>query len=85
MPILFVQQPIAQNQSGEIISAVEHNHLKKESIIEIGQWLLQKNTDCKDKLTVFKSVGLAIQDLSVANAVYQNALKKNLGELFSIS
>ncbi|HAU1481478.1 TPA: ornithine cyclodeaminase family protein, partial [Legionella pneumophila] len=33
----------------------------------------------------FKSVGLAIQDLSVANAVYQNALKKNLGELFSIS
>ncbi|CZG94802.1 ornithine cyclodeaminase family protein [Legionella pneumophila] len=72
-------------ESGEIISAVEHNHLKKESIIEIGQWLLQKNTDCKDKLTVFKSVGLAIQDLSVANAVYQNALKKNLGELFSIS
>lgn len=72
-------------ESGEIISAIEQGQLQKESIIEIGQWLLEKNTDYKDKLTVFKSVGLAIQDLSVAEVVYRNALKNNLGALFSIS
>ncbi|WP_408605468.1 hypothetical protein [Legionella tunisiensis] len=39
----------------------------------------------KPHLTVFKSVGLAIQDLSVAEVVYQNALKNNLGSSFSLS
>lgn len=30
-------------------------------------------------VTVFKSVGTAIQDVCTAQAVYQSALKKNLG------
>ncbi|KGP63943.1 ornithine cyclodeaminase [Legionella norrlandica] len=72
-------------ESGEIISAIGEGQLQQESIIEIGHWLLEKNTDYKDKLTVFKSVGLAIQDLSVAEVVFQNALKNNLGTVFSIN
>ncbi|MBI2786255.1 MAG: ornithine cyclodeaminase family protein, partial [Legionella longbeachae] len=72
-------------ESGEIISAVKELQLKQDSIIEIGHWLNQKNTDYKNQLTVFKSVGLAIQDLSVAALVYQNATHKNLGMSFSLS
>ena len=72
-------------ESGEIISAVDHHQLKKESIIEIGQWLLHKKVDYKNALTVFKSVGLAIQDLSVAAVVYNNALCKKLGTPFMLT
>lgn len=73
------------SESGEIIRAVEQNTLKKENILEIGQWLLSKELDYKNHSTVFKSVGLAIQDLSVAQVVYRNALKNNLGIDFPIN
>lgn len=71
-------------EAGEIISAMNHNHLQKESIIEFGNWLLHKRPDHKKHITVFKSVGLSIQDLSVASVVYQNALIKNLGTSFTL-
>lgn len=72
-------------ESGEIISAIQQNRLKQKFIIEIGQWLVNKKPNYKNKLTVFKSVGLAIQDLSVANVVYSNAMNKNLGIPFAIN
>lgn len=84
--VVFVDQlEAALSESGEIIKAVEQNSLKKESIIEIGQWLLRKNGDYKPHLTVFKSVGLAIQDLSVAEVVYQNAFDNNFGMNLTIN
>ncbi|CAM2907852.1 ornithine cyclodeaminase family protein [Legionella worsleiensis] len=84
--VVFVDQLEAVlSESGEIIKAVEQKTLKKEAIIEIGQWLLHKEVDYKNHSTVFKSVGLAIQDLSVAEVVYRNALKNNLGINFSIN
>lgn len=72
-------------ESGEIINAIAQQQLKQESIIEIGSWLTHKRPDYKNQLTVFKSVGLAIQDLSVASVVYRNALENNLGTPFTLS
>ncbi|HHT0594154.1 TPA: ornithine cyclodeaminase family protein [Legionella anisa] len=72
-------------EAGEIISAVQQSQLKQESIIEIGDWLMHKNADYKNQITVFKSVGLSIQDLSVASVVYQNAMNKKLGTLFALT
>lgn len=40
---------------------------------------------CETTQTVFRSVGLAIQDLSVAQVIYQNALKMNLGSPFFLN
>lgn len=82
---VIVDQLVAvMSESGEIINAVQQQKLKKESIIELGSWLTQKGPDFKDQLTVFKSVGLAIQDLAVAQVVHQNALKMNLGSMFKL-
>lgn len=83
--VIVDQLEAALAESGEIINAVENNMLKKESIIEIGQWLLNKNDGYKECLTVFKSVGLAIQDLSVARVVYQNAVNQGFGQEFTLS
>jgi ornithine cyclodeaminase len=83
--VLVDQLDATLAESGEIIHAIEEHRLKKESMIEIGQWLLQKKEDHKEQLTVFKSVGFAIQDLSVAQVVYQNALTQGLGHDFLLN
>ena len=72
-------------ESGEIISALKHNQLKQNAIIELGDWLLHKKPDYKSNLSVFKSVGLSIQDLSVADVVYKNAMEKKRGVSFALS
>jgi alanine dehydrogenase len=42
-----------------------------------------KGRTSNDEITLFKSVGLAIQDLSVARAVYDEAVKAGVGSEFS--
>lgn len=83
--VIVDQIEAAMSEAGEIINAVEQQKLKKESIIELGSWLLKKTPHFQEQLTVFKSVGLAIQDLSVAQVVYQNASKMNLGSTFKLN
>jgi ornithine cyclodeaminase/alanine dehydrogenase len=41
-----------------------------------------KGRESDDEITLFKSVGLAIQDMSVARAVYDEALKQGIGTDF---
>lgn len=83
--VIADQREAVLAEAGEIISAIHQHHLTKESIIELGHWLLHKKDNYKKRLTVFKSVGLAIQDLSVAEVVYQNAQANNLGMPFALS
>lgn len=71
-------------ESGEIFHAVENHLLTKEKIIEIGSWLLKKDENYQRQRTVFKSVGLAIQDISVAEVVFQNAVKNKFGTSFAL-
>ncbi|MGQ3891350.1 ornithine cyclodeaminase family protein [Legionella sp. CNM-4043-24] len=83
--VIADQREAVLAESGEIISAVEQGLLKKNAIVELGPFLLQKHDDFKNKLSVFKSVGLAIQDMSVASQVYTNAMKQGLGTAFTLS
>ena len=83
--VIADQREAVLAESGEIISAVNEHQLKQDSIIEIGHWLLRKDVNYKNQLTVFKSVGLAIQDVSIASLAYCNAIKNNLGVRFSLS
>lgn len=83
--VIVDQLSAALAEAGEIISAINHNYLSKESIIEIGTWLTHKNPDYKNRRSVFKSVGLSIQDLSVASVVHRNARNNNLGTPFIFS
>ncbi|KTD11869.1 ornithine cyclodeaminase [Legionella gratiana] len=83
--VIVDQLHAALTEAGEIISALKQGTLKQESMIEIGDWLLHKKPDYKNQLTAFKSVGLSIQDLSIASVVYQNAITKKLGTLFALN
>lgn len=83
--VIVDQIEAAMSEAGEIIHAVGQQKLAKESILELGCWLLNKAPLHQNQLTVFKSVGLAIQDLSVAQVVYHNAIKMNLGSAFKLN
>lgn len=83
--VVVDQIEAAMTESGEIINALTQQKINKDSIIELGTWLEKKTPDIQEQLTVFKSVGLAIQDLAVAQVVYQNALKMGLGASFELS
>jgi len=44
---------------------------------------IQGRTD-EEEVTVFKSVGVAVQDLAAAYAVYQSAIINNLGQMIHL-
>ena len=75
--VIVDQKDAALAEAGEIISALQEHCINQNDIMEIGA-LLSSNLKSKQntKLSVFKSVGLAIQDISIAHAVYANAVKK---------
>lgn len=83
--VIVDQKEASMSEAGEIIAAIDEQKLEKESLTELGSWLAQDTSELQNTLTVFKSVGLAIQDLSVAQVVYNNALAMNLGSNFKLN
>jgi ornithine cyclodeaminase len=79
------QLEAALSEAGEVIAALEANCLNQSSILELGSLLNEQHHSLKQQLTVFKSVGLAIQDISIAEKVYHNALQQQLGYCFDLT
>ena len=77
--IVVDQKEAALAEAGEVITAIESGHVKEKQLIELGELLQHRNSAYLKQLTLFKSVGLAIQDISIASCVYQNAVKDGLG------
>lgn len=82
--IIVDQIDAALAEAGEVISAIENQVIDRSALKEIGSLLSSKPMGLKNKLTVFKSVGLAIQDISVAEVVYTNAIRENVGYEFEM-
>ncbi len=69
----------ALKEAGEIRFALKNNIIDKKNINEIKS-LISKNYNYQYKLSIFKSVGNAIQDLIVANLVFSLANRKKIGK-----
>lgn len=82
--VVVDQVEAAMAEAGEIISALKANCIRKEDLIELGLLAIKGPLQNMRNITVFKSVGLAIQDISIAHEVYLNALKKGLGTSISL-
>jgi ornithine cyclodeaminase/alanine dehydrogenase-like protein (mu-crystallin family) len=69
-------------ESGDLIKPISAEIISENHIAgEIGDFLLNRITgrDSKDQITLFKSVGVAIQDYAVATDVYNEALNHGFG------
>ena len=56
--VIVDQIEAAMKESGEIINAVEQQKIKKESIIELGSWLLKKDRMFKNNLLYLNRLAL---------------------------
>jgi ornithine cyclodeaminase/alanine dehydrogenase-like protein (mu-crystallin family) len=72
----------ALNEAGDFIIAkqeglIDDNHIQGE----IGEVLIgrKKGRTSRDEFTIFKSLGIAVEDLASANFLYEQATSKNVG------
>ena len=76
---IFVATMFAAKESGDIANPLKDNVIQKGEIKEFAG-LLGKNEIFENRTIFFKSVGMALFDLTVASAVYQLAMEKKLGQ-----
>jgi alanine dehydrogenase len=80
--IVVDSREAALAEAGDLIVAIERGEIRIEDIYgEIGEIAagLKAGRESDDEITYFKSVGNAAQDAAVAQAIYQQALKDDLG------
>ncbi|OKH86835.1 ornithine cyclodeaminase family protein [Thalassospira sp. TSL5-1] len=73
-------------EKGETSHAVKNNIITRDGIhAEIGEILLghKSGRESEDEITLFDSTGMAIQDNTTANRIYQNAINRNIGSFFT--
>ena len=75
---VFVDTMHAKRESGDIKIPLEKGAIKEDDVIPFSE--LMKNPELKNNgLNVFKSVGMALFDITCADLIYRNAKKKGLG------
>jgi alanine dehydrogenase len=74
-------------ECGDILLALKENSIAEDAIhAEIGEVLARTKTGRSNtsEITLYKSVGIAIQDVAAANLVYRKAREKGIGTLVEI-
>ena len=72
----------ALQEAGDLMSAIESGSFAKDRIhAELGDVVIgkKKGRESREQVTLFKSVGVAIEDVAVAAWVYREAKNKGLG------
>lgn len=75
------------NESGDFINPLKSGKLKEEDITgEIGDYILGniKGRENEKEITLFKTTGTAVLDIISARSIYENAVKKEIGEKVDI-
>jgi ornithine cyclodeaminase/alanine dehydrogenase len=73
----------AQTEAGDIVIPIAEGAITYDHVVgEIGAVLLGRapGRSAEDEITVFKSVGMAVQDAVTAPIVYRRALEQGLGQ-----
>ena len=72
----------ALNEAGDYLLAAKEGLINADSIVaEVGELLIgtKPGRNSVDEITLFKSLGLAIEDVASAEYLYQKALSQNFG------
>lgn len=76
---LSIDSDFARYETGDIINPIKNGWIKEENVYTIGELLMGKRKLDVSKTTVFKSTGMALFDLYVAQIVYEQAIKRKIG------
>jgi ornithine cyclodeaminase len=76
---LVIDSAFARHETGDIINPINKDFIKEENVYTIGKLLTGKRKLDASKTTIFKSAGMALFDLYVAQAMYEEAIRRNIG------
>ena len=83
--VVVDQREAALAEAGEIIQAISAGLLQENNLIELGSLIhnpkLGRNSP--EQITIFKSVGLAIQDVSAAQKALDAAIRDSVAHLLN--
>ncbi|MEM2896492.1 MAG: ornithine cyclodeaminase family protein [Candidatus Bathyarchaeia archaeon] len=85
--VIVDSKEAALKEAGDLIIPIKAGAISPDKIYaELGDLITGKKLGRKSKeeITVFKSVGLAIQDVSTAKLVYEKATKGNIGKTVEV-
>jgi len=84
MSVLVDEREASIKESGEINRAIQNNVILDSDIKELGHLLLTDEATSLKKRTLFKSVGNAVQDVVVADSVFNQANRLGLGKQVTV-
>jgi len=72
----------ARKESGEILTAIEARKLNRRQVHELADIVVGRVPGRTDpaEVTLFKSLGVALEDVAVAHVVYRKALAQGIGQ-----
>jgi alanine dehydrogenase len=70
----------ARHEAGDLVPLIEAGTLAWESLLELGDVIIGKVPRPENGIAVFKSLGLAIEDVAVGSLVYERAIERGIGE-----
>jgi ornithine cyclodeaminase/alanine dehydrogenase-like protein (mu-crystallin family) len=72
--------------AGDLTIPISKGVISQSQLLELGQIVRGEKTGRVDEkeITLFKSVGLALEDVSVALKVYRKAEKENVGQILEL-
>ena len=78
---LYIDTNDAIAESGDIIHPLQKGWITNDKILTLGHYLNRQKTrsTSRDETTFFKSVGMALFDVTAAKLIYDQATKKSLG------
>lgn len=75
---VWVDTPFAAKESGDIATPLENNLIQENQVNTISNLVANKQYD-QSGTSFFKSVGMALFDVVVAEYLYKKAIKENIG------
>jgi ornithine cyclodeaminase/alanine dehydrogenase-like protein (mu-crystallin family) len=77
--MLSIDSEFARHETGDILNPLKKKIIAKKNVYALGKLITGKKRIDVNKTTVFKSTGMALFDLYVAQAIYEAAVKKKVG------
>lgn len=79
--IVVVDTDFAKEESGDLYVPIQKGLIKSGDIKNMGEFLKENNNvNLKEKTTLYKSVGMGLFDMVVADKIYKKSLEKKIGQ-----
>ncbi|MGO9851279.1 MAG: ornithine cyclodeaminase family protein [Steroidobacteraceae bacterium] len=81
---LVLDSEFARHEVGEAVRPLEQRILTEADIFPVGELVTGRRVLDVTRTTAYKSAGMALYDLYLARAVYQAALRRNVGQQLTL-